>query len=417
MKMTAFNRNLQAAADQQVTWDELVARAEAIAPTLVARQAETEARGYYAEDTHEAFKAAGFYRTLLPPEFGGFGADIETYGRIVKAIARGCPGSAWQFCLGSSHITNVCRLFDPSLWSEILGDGHFICPLPAKPSGEIRELGNGEWSLSGVYPYASGAPYATHLLSQAMPVYRDGSKGPPIVFLAQRKDWTMLDDWRDAFGMKGSGSFSVRFDDARIPDRFVLRIDLLRYEPAPFDQNQPSMRTNPAYYAWFDSFALFELASIGVGAVTGALDEYAELIRTKTTIWPPIIRRAEDSDYRRWYGRAIGRLAMAEAALTNMAHQWTELGRRHMQGEGAFSTAENYRLMLLAGEVIDIVWEIMQTLWTTMGTSPAQQGQRMQRVFRDIAMLRNHGVVTDFDNRARILADHLLGTAAGAHGG
>ena len=61
--MTAANRNLRPTVEQ------LIARAKEIAPTLVARQAQTEARGYYAEDTHEAFKAAGFYRTLVPPEF------------------------------------------------------------------------------------------------------------------------------------------------------------------------------------------------------------------------------------------------------------------------------------------------------------------------------------------------------------
>lgn len=388
--------------------DQLVARAEAIAPTLVARQMETEARGYYAEDTHEAFKAAGFYGILVPPEFGGLGADIETYGKVVKAIARGCPGTAWQFCLGSSHATNICMLYDPSLWSEIFTDGQSICPFTARPQGKIQQLESGDWSLSGTYNYCSGVPYATHLLSNAFPIFRDGSKGPPVVFLAQRKDWTRLDDWKDAFGMKGSGSFSVQFNDARIPDRFVLRIDMSKFEPEPLDKKKPSLRTNPAYYAPFEPFALFELAVIGVGAVQGALDEYAELMRTKTTIFPPNIRRAEDADYRRWYGRAVGRLAMADAALSSMALQWTETGRRHMLGGPPCSWEESHRLTLLCGEVIDIVWEIMQSLWSTMGTSPAQNGQRMQRVFRDVAMLRNHGVATTFDTRARELADQAL---------
>jgi|688.fasta_scaffold201989_2 3-hydroxy-9,10-secoandrosta-1,3,5(10)-triene-9,17-dione monooxygenase len=410
--MTTIERILQAAVDRSAEIKQLLTRAEEIAPTLVARQAETEARGYYAEDTHEAFKAAGFYRALVPPEFGGLGVDLETFGRIVMAIARGCPGSAWQLCLGASHTINVCQLFDTSLWPEIFADSNFIAPLPARPSGEIRQLDNGDWSLTGTYSYSSGLPYASHLISQAMPVYRDGSKGPPIVFLARRSDWTMLDDWHDAFGMKGSGSFSARFDDARIPDRFVLRAGLLDFQPKPLEKDKPSLRSNPAYYGAFEGFFLYELAALGVGAVTGALDEYANLIRTKPTIWPPISQRLENDDYLRWYGRALGRLAMAEAALTNLAQQWTESGRRRMLGEPPVSEAENLRMMLLGGEVIDIVWEIMQTLWTTMGTSPAQNGQRMQRVFRDVAMLRNHGVAADFDNRARQLAAQVLGKPA-----
>ncbi|HEX2783416.1 MAG TPA: hypothetical protein VHN36_07500, partial [Ilumatobacteraceae bacterium] len=350
--------------------------------------------------------------TLVPPECGGLGADMETFGRIVRAIARGCPSSAWQFCLGASHAPMVCRLFDPSLWPEIFGDGHFICPFPARPQGEIRQLEGGEWLLTGTYNYCSGVPYATHLLGQAFPTFRDGSKGAPVVFLAQRPNWTRLDDWGNALGMKGSGSHSVRFDEARIPDRFVLRIDLLEYEPEPLGQDSSSLRNNPAHYGRYESFALFELASIGVGALTGALDEYGDLMRSRTTIFPPITPRIEDSDYRRWYGRTLGRLAMAEAALSNQSTQWTEASRLHMLGLRPFSVEENMRLTLLAGEVIDIVWEAMQTVWSTMGSTPALDGARMQRVFRDLAMLRNHGIGTAFDNMARRLADHTLGPNA-----
>ena len=101
------------------------------------------------------------------------------------------------------------------------------------------------------------------------------------------------------------------------------------------------MRDNPAYYGRYESFALFELASIGVGALTGALDEYGDLMKSRTTIFPPILRRSEDSDYRRWYGRTLGRLSMAEAALSDMAAQWTEASRLHMLGERPFSVAEN----------------------------------------------------------------------------
>lgn len=406
--MSSADRNLRPGAEQ------LIAHAKEIAPTLVALQAQTEARGYYGEDTHEAFRAAGFYRTLVPPEFGGLGEDIGTFGEVIKAIARGCAGSAWQLCLGASHSINVCQLFDTALWPEIFADPDFICPYPARPQGEIRQLDDGDWSLTGTFNYCSGVPYATHLLSRSVPTFRDGSKGPPVVFLAQRKDWTRLDDWGSAFGMKASGSHSVRFDAARIPDRFVLRVNPLGFLPDPPDHATPSLRNNPAHYGRFESFSIFELATIGVGALTGALDEYGELMRSRSTIFPPVSRRSENTDYRRWYGRALGRAAMAEAALSNMATEWTAAGRSHMQGGAPFSMAQNIRMLLLCGEVIDIVWETMQTLWSTMGTTPARDGERMQRIFRDLATLRNHGIAPSFDVLARELADLTLGTTTGA---
>ena len=48
--------------------------------------------------------------------------------------------------------------------------------------------------------------------------------GPPamLLFVAPRSEWTMLDDWGDTLGLKGSGSHSVRFDGGRIPAHCAL---------------------------------------------------------------------------------------------------------------------------------------------------------------------------------------------------
>src|SRR4051812_49708377 len=62
-----------------VTPEEIVRRAEAIAPTLVERQAETEQRTFYAPDTHQTFLEAGFYRILVPRRYGGYQVGPPTF--------------------------------------------------------------------------------------------------------------------------------------------------------------------------------------------------------------------------------------------------------------------------------------------------------------------------------------------------
>jgi 3-hydroxy-9,10-secoandrosta-1,3,5(10)-triene-9,17-dione monooxygenase len=54
-----------------LTAAELLTRASAFCPMLRERQAEHEAPGSYAEEVHEAFLAAGFYRITQPRMFGG----------------------------------------------------------------------------------------------------------------------------------------------------------------------------------------------------------------------------------------------------------------------------------------------------------------------------------------------------------
>ena len=79
--------------EPELTPSQLIARAIALRPKLVERQAETEARRYYSQETHDEFRAAGFYRTLIPRRFGGYEFDFPTFTRLVIELAHGCPSS------------------------------------------------------------------------------------------------------------------------------------------------------------------------------------------------------------------------------------------------------------------------------------------------------------------------------------
>src|ERR1700742_1624145 len=113
-RATAAYDNMPAADDEI-----FVQRALDMVPDLLRRQAETEARTFYAEDTHEAFKQAGFYRMLGTRQFGGHETEIETFFRVVVALSSGCPSTGWQFCFGALHAVTVGSLFDHSAQARI----------------------------------------------------------------------------------------------------------------------------------------------------------------------------------------------------------------------------------------------------------------------------------------------------------
>jgi 3-hydroxy-9,10-secoandrosta-1,3,5(10)-triene-9,17-dione monooxygenase len=158
-----------------ITPDEIVARAAAIATTLVARQAETEERTCYALDTHEQFREAGFYRMLVPRRYGGLELDVPTFVRVIARLARGCPSTAWQLCLPTAHALLVAAWFEERAQDELFADPDFLCPSVAAPVGTARSTGDGFLEITGTHRYCSGAPYATHYLGQTLPAAR----GPP----------------------------------------------------------------------------------------------------------------------------------------------------------------------------------------------------------------------------------------------
>ena len=280
----------QAAAPAAIpTPREIVARAEAMRERLVELQAETEERTYYSQETHEEFLEAGFYRMLVPKRFGGYELDLATFWRVIIAIARGCPSTAW--CLVSRR-----RARAPGR-------------LALRGGGAGRALRRRELPLRrGRGPRRNGDPHRRRLgAEQHAPLLvgravldalhgsdlrPDGaSDGPPqiLLFVAPRSSWTMLDDWGDTLGLKGSGSHSVRFENAHIPSHLVLENTWM--VDTDVSRGTPGYRLhgNPMYAGRTLAYFQSALAAVMIGAAKGALDEYEEILKTRKTQRPPIV--------------------------------------------------------------------------------------------------------------------------------
>ncbi len=392
---------------------ELLARAEALRPLLVERQAETEARTYYAQETHEEFLKAGFYRMLVPRRYGGYEVDLPTFLRVIVAIARGCPSTAWCLCLASAHALQVGALFEEQAQAELFGDGDFRCAAVAAPTGSATPV-DGGWEISGTWAYCSGAPYSTHYMGQTF-APREDSDGPPpiLLFVAPRSEWTMLDDWGDTLGLKGSGSHSIRFERGRVPGHYVLENTWMVDTDTSRGTPGSRLHSSPMYAGRTLSFFQAELTAVMVGAVQGALDEYEEIIRTRKTQRPPIVPRYQDPDYQRWFGLALGKTAAAEAALVQCAEQYMALCRRSVEDGIPFSREDDLRLNVIGREAMTLAWEAMQgQVFRTGGSSAAKKGERMERIWRDMSMGWSHFTIVVTDWAARELAREHLGVVA-----
>lgn len=398
--------------EPELTPKDLLARARALRPLLVERQAETEERTFYSEEVHEALLEAGFYRMLVPRRFGGYEVDIPTFLRVIVEVAAGCPSSAWCLCLAAGHALQVGALFEERAQAEIFGDGDFRCPAVAAPAGTATRSEDG-WVLNSTHPYSSGCPYGTHYMGQTFtPPPEEGAPPGILLFVAPRSAWTRLDDWGDTLGLKGSGSHSVRLENAHIPAHWAL--ENMWMVDTDVSRGTPGFRLhgNPMYAGRTLSFFQAELASVMVGAVKGALVEYEETLRTRKTQRPPIVPRYLDPDYQRWLGLAIGHVATAEAALVQCAEQYMEICQRAAETGEPFTREDDLRLNVVAREVVAMAWNVMQgEIMKTAGTSAARNGQRLERIYRDMTMGWGHFGTIVGDWAARELAREHLGLA------
>ncbi|MBV9684443.1 MAG: acyl-CoA dehydrogenase family protein [Solirubrobacterales bacterium] len=319
--------------EPSLTQQEMVARAAALRPRLVADQAETEKRTYYSRDMHEAFLAAGFYHLYVPRRYGGYEFDVPTYVRVVQEIARGCVSTAWCLGLAMNHALMVGSWWPQEAQDEIFGGGDFRCASVAAPVGGAARTDAG-WEINGQVAFASGVPWSTFYMGQALLAPPEGAAPddlpPMLLFVAPRSEWEMLDDWGDMLGLKGSGSHSIRFTGTRIPLSWGFEGNMLDVEVGG---GTPGSRLhgNPMYSGRAVSIFTISLAAVMVGAAYNALDEYERLMRERKTPLPPFVPRIKDPEYQRWYGRALTHIATAEAATLKAAERHMDLCRRNVE--------------------------------------------------------------------------------------
>ncbi len=376
-----------------LTAEEVVARAERIAADLVDRQQETERRGYYGLDTHNEFLNAGFYRILVPRRYGGYEFGLDTYLRVVTALARGCPSTAWMYAFGASHAHVAATLFSQRAQDELFAGGDFICPGTIVPVGHARPADDG-WLIDGTHHYSSGSPYATHFIGHTLLPGAPDEPPTPMMFVLPREQWKRLDDWGTQLGLKGSGSHSVMIENAHIPTHYALPGAHIGLTSVTDGTPGLALHGNTLYGGGILSMIHIQTGALAVGMATGALDAYAELMRTRTTLSPPFIPRTQDPDFQLHYGEAAGRIAAAQAALTDAVAQWH---RTAEAGSANFTREVDLTLSMISREAVRLSWQaVSEHLFPTAGSSAVRAGERIERVWRDMSTLHSHAGVSVF---------------------
>jgi 3-hydroxy-9,10-secoandrosta-1,3,5(10)-triene-9,17-dione monooxygenase len=344
---------------------------------------------------------------LEPRRFGGYEFDLKTYYRVVMELSRADPSTGWGVCLAAGHALMLGSYFEEQAQADGFGpDGDFRAPSVAAPMGTATPV-DGGWVVEGKWPYASGAPYATHFLPRVAIPAKKPKDMRFWIALVPRSQWTMLDDWGDILGMRGSGSNSIVVEHALIPHSHVAQVDMLDVD---LTRGTPGLRLhgNPLYGGRGLGFFHGELISIMVGAGRAALDEYEEIIRTKDTIFPPFTPRYLNHDHQRAFGLALGMIDAAEAVALQRAEMYMEYCRRGAGGGEPFTLDEDFRLFASLEHAGRLVWEAVELLFRTASSSAAKNGQRMQRYYRDLSIYRGH-LSAQFETIAQTVARVNLG--------
>ncbi|HVZ06311.1 hypothetical protein [Rhodopila sp.] len=202
----------------------LLHKAATLVPQLAEREAATSQARRVSADTIAAYRDAGLLRVMQPRRFGGFQESFGLFARIVETLAEGCAASAWVYAVLAEHqwiIASMSLRAQEDVWADT---PEAVASSSLGPRETARRA-TGGWRLSGRFPFSSGCHNAQWAILAAR---TEDAAGPTRVryMLVPMTDIEIIDDWQ-VLGLRGTGSCSLRVEDAFIPDhRTVLLHDL-----------------------------------------------------------------------------------------------------------------------------------------------------------------------------------------------
>ncbi|GAA3292498.1 hydrolase [Dactylosporangium vinaceum] len=235
------------------------------------------------------------------------------------------------------------------------------------PTGEVIG-GSGGWRLSGQWQMLSAVDHADWALLCGV------AAGERRFFAVPRRDFDVLDTWRTV-GMRGTGSNTVRLDDAMVPShRSFAEEDLLA------GRNIHSGAR--CHHVPLLAVAGTLFAAPSVGAVHGALREWSDGI---AGLGDPGGRAARaDPVAQAVLARCGSELAAAELLLGRAAGTADDSDRP----EGFAVRAA--RDAVFAAE---LAAQAATRLFRAAGSRAQTEHSRLQRVWRDVAVATSHAAL------------------------
>ncbi len=346
---------------------------------LRARADEIEAARRLPPDLHRELAAAGFYRCWAPTECGGLELPVWPVAEAFEELARADGSVAWCVFIAATSATALALLPDDTARAvfarpETLLSGVFAASGTAEAEGEAFRV-NGRWAFGSGTQNADWVLAGCRLLRAGEPILNLRGTPREHMVLVPTREVEFLDTWHVS-GLCGTGSTDFALRGVRVPAQHV--VGFLRERPP----DRPLWR-----------FPNFTLLALGIGAVAlglarAAIDELVALAGAKR---PMGSRRtlAERAGAQAGVAEAEAELRSARAFLRESVEAaWARALA------GAPIPAELRRdLRLATTHATRASARVVDRMYDLAGASAIYRRSPLQRIFRDVHVATQHGMV------------------------
>ena len=356
--------------------ESFVNRARTLAPLIREHADEAERQRHLPKPVAEAFAREGLYRLAGTPDIHGADADPMTQIGVIEAVSRIDGSAGWNLMIGIETFGLIGPGFKGRC-PELISDPATIMASSTAAVGRAQRDGDG-WRVSGQWQFVSGIHNA-HLFGATVRLY-DNDGDEPIdegnrYAVVPAGEFEIVDTWHVG-GLRGSGSHDVRLANVFVPDSRII---------APIGGNAAS---TPQLRLPLGNRLAYNKAAVALGIARAGVDAFVELATNKQ---PRFARRPLRD--RPFAQRAI---ALAEARLIGCRAALMELSAaswRTVTAGDEVSARDRAVFQLVASDAARAAVQVVETLCEAAGTSANQLGEPLERIARDVRVVRQHATV------------------------
>ena len=354
---------------------------EAIGRRADELSAETERLRRLPDELAGALVDSGVLRTWIPRRYGGDEASVLDGLDLIEGLAYHDGSTAWCAMIALTTSLTAASLA-PEVAQEIYGDPAAVTGGYALPAGTARPV-EGGLVVDGRWSWGSGTTHCTWIGGGCLVVDATGAPTPrpdglvaPFVFLP-RDEVELLDTWR-VMGLRGSGSTDYAVTGTFVPEGRWVQL------------GGPLVVEAPLYRLPFLSTLALGVSAVALGLARRAGDELAGLAGTKRPV-QSARTLAERPAVQADVARAEAAWRSARAFVVGAA---SEADAEAAAG-GPLGDDHVHRLRLAATDATWRAAAAVDACYAAGGGSSIHEASPLQRVFRDVHVVTQHGMVAE----------------------
>jgi alkylation response protein AidB-like acyl-CoA dehydrogenase len=357
------------ATDQTAIEADLVRRAAACGPVLLANAAVHDRDGSWVDDSYQHVRDSGLLSIAVPADLGGAGATIRQVAMVQRELAKYCASTAlasamhqhvtaftaWRFRRGLPGAeATLRRVVDDGIVLVSTGGADFT-----HPRGSATRV-DGGYEVTGRKIFASQSPAGT--VMSTMFAFDDPERGLRVLNMSvpMSSPGVAVHQTWDAMGMRGTASNDITLERVFVPDERVLA-------DRPYGVIDPPLQV-------ISTIGFSVIAAVYLGIAEGARDRAIAAVAD---------REAEgDATVQRQVGLMCHRSRVAAWALDGALAIVGDDPAPSMDTVAAVMAAK--REIALAGiEICDLAMDVA-------GGTAYFAGSPIERAYRDIRAAKFH---------------------------